>query len=76
MNNKNNTETSMEMPKKKEEFTDIKEVSTKQENKKDKNIKKIIMTIIIIIIIILLLSPNLRTVSVPQETNTSSASWP
>ena len=38
MNNKNNTENPMEMPKKKEEFTDIKEVSAKQENKKDKKI--------------------------------------
>ena len=52
MNNKNNTENPMEMPKKKEELTDIKKVSTKQENKK---IKRIIMTIIIVIIIILLL---------------------
>ena len=36
MNNKNNTENPMEMPKKKEELNDIKKVSTKQENKKIK----------------------------------------
>ena len=30
MNNKNNTENPMEMPKKKEELTDIKKVYTKQ----------------------------------------------